>query len=537
MAYKIMFVDDDLLILRRLHQILDWKNLGFDLLPDAANGNIALDLIRNSIPDVIICDINMPGMNGLELIEKLKALYPSIQCILLTVNDSFGCVQRALNIGVNNYLLKPIDPIKLEKIITRILEILNSSREHENYVNTLYNKALLNERMIRDKFLNWLVSGRQMLNEKQILEKFTFYRIPVCGEEFQMIAIHINNSGFWYRAESVANELMQTISKSIEDTLNEFPNCVVFTDPFCQFNILIGHSSKTTPLEPSIEYLCKLLKDSLLFNLNLSVTVFFSRKYSGANNIYRCYYDTKFLSQYTSYVVDKGIISFDEYLKHSFDFETDLDSVRTKTFRLLRAGDKIELFKHIENTLNIPIIRGAFDTFSMLRVDFVMTGLMYLQENRISLQDVFDPHFAPLADIVSLNIPEECSSFLNGYYVEIIDFIQTNKFSSGKYISDKCVELIEKNIASPRLSVKWLSEQIYINDNYLSRLFHKEMGIPLIKFITQKRMATAKNYLDNGCTNLGQVSSLVGFTDSLYFSKCFKKHYGISPSLYIRQML
>lgn len=96
MAYKIMFVDDDLLILRRLHQILDWKNLGFDLLPDAANGNIALDLIRNSIPDVIICDINMPSMNGLELIEKLKALYPSIQCILLTVNDSFGCVQRKL---------------------------------------------------------------------------------------------------------------------------------------------------------------------------------------------------------------------------------------------------------------------------------------------------------------------------------------------------------------------------------------------------------------------------------------------------------
>ena len=530
--YKIMFVDDDALIIRRLHQVLDWKSLGFDILPDASDGVMALRLIPAGLPDVIICDINMPNMDGLELAGKIKESYPQIQCILLTVNDSFGCAQQALNIGVDHYLLKPIEPIKLEKLIQKILVQLNSSRKQENYISSLHDKAVLNERMIRDKFLNWLVSGRQTLDDKQIKEKFGFYQIPLDAGEFQMISIHVNTPGFHDTDGKILEDLMQTATKSIEDTLSDYPNCVVFTDSFYQFNVLLGIRSDSPALGPSIGYLCRLLKDGLLFNLNLPVTVFYSRRYKGASNIYRCYYDTKFLSQYTSSIMDKGILSFDEYMQNAFDSEMDIDAVRTYTFRQLRSGDVKKLSAHLHTTLTLPFSRGAFDTFSMLRIDFVMTGLMFLQENKIALQDIFGRHYAPLADVMELNEPKECVIFLEHYYGEIIRYIQDSKVSSGRRISEKCIELIEQNIASQELSVKWLSSQIYINENYLSRLFRKEMNLPLVKYIMQKRMETARDYLNQGYTNLQQVSRMVGFTDPLYFSKCFKKHYGVAPSQY-----
>lgn len=530
--YKIMFVDDDALIIRRLHQVLDWESLGFEALSDASDGVMALQMIPNNPPDVIICDINMPNMDGLELAAKIKENYPQIQCILLTVNDSFGCAQQALNIGVNHYLLKPIEPTKLETLILKILEQLHSSRKQEDYISSLHDKAILNERMIRDKFLNWLVSGRQTLDEKQIKEKFCFYQIPLDAEEFQMISIHVNTPGFQDTNGKILEDLMQTTTKSMEDTLSDYPNCVVFTDSFYQFNVLLGIPSDTTALGPSIDYLCHLLKDSLLFNLNLPVTVFYSRRYKGASNIYRCYYDTKFLSQYTSSIIDRGILSFDEYMQNAFDSEVDLDAVRTYTFRQLRSSDMQQLSGHLHTTLTRPFSRGAFDTFNMLRIDFVMTGLMFLQENKITLQDVFDRHYAPLADILELNEPEGCIVFLEHYYQEMIGYIQDSKVSSGHRISEKCIELIEQNIASQELSVKWLSSQIYINENYLSRLFRKEMNLPLVKYIMQKRMETARDYLNQGYSNLQQVSRLVGFTDPLYFSKCFKKHYGVAPSQY-----
>ena len=123
--YKIMFVDDDPLIVRRLHQILDWRTLDFEILPDAYDGISALSQLKSAVPDIIICDINMPNMDGLELAAILKEHYPGIHCILLTVNDSFGCAQQALNIGVSHYLLKPIEPESLKNLIQKILSQLD----------------------------------------------------------------------------------------------------------------------------------------------------------------------------------------------------------------------------------------------------------------------------------------------------------------------------------------------------------------------------------------------------------------------------
>ena len=80
--YKILFVDDDPLILRRLHQILDWSSMGFQILPDAADGLAALEIMKNEVPDVMICDINMPNMDGLQLAEQVRDTHPNVQCVM-----------------------------------------------------------------------------------------------------------------------------------------------------------------------------------------------------------------------------------------------------------------------------------------------------------------------------------------------------------------------------------------------------------------------------------------------------------------------
>lgn len=531
--YKIMFVDDDPLILRRLHQILDWKELEFEILPDASDGISALSRLKSAVPDIIICDINMPNMDGLELAAILKEHYPDIHCILLTVNDSFGCAQQALNIGVSHYLLKPIEPGSLKELILKILSQLDSSRKKEDYISVLYSKALLNERMIRDKFLNWLVSGRQTLDEQQLKERFAFYQIPLHGEEYQIIAVHIDSMHFPAPMEKNVDDLMQTAIKCIEDTLSDYPNSVVFTDSFYQCNILMGFERTSGIPGPGVELICRLLRDNLLFDLNLSATIFYSCRYKGLSNIYRCYYETKFLSRYSPSVLDKGILSFEEYMQNAFDMEMDLDSIRSTTFRLLRLGDDSGLDKHVYATLKPTFSRNSFDTFNMLRIDFVMTGLMFLRENKLALQDIFDRHYMPLSDVMELNELEDCARFLRQYFHQILQYIRNNKVSSSRRITEKCVELIEQNLSSPELSVKWLSSQLYMNENYLSRMFRKEMNLPLVKYMMQKKMEAAKKYLDEGYTNLQEVSRLTGFSDPLYFSKCFKKEYGIAPSRYI----
>lgn len=530
--YKIMFIDDDSLILRRLHQILNWKELGFEILPDATDGIAALKQIKELPPDVIVCDINMPEMDGLTLAEQVKKIYPNIQYILLTVNDSFGCAQQALNLGVDHYLLKPIDSEKILEIIQKIKEQMESSQSKMEYLSTLENKALWSEKMIREKFLNWLVTGRQPLSEDELRERLEFYQIPVHAQEFQILSIHLNSFENRVAQMRGAEELIYTAIDTIEDSLCSYSDWVVFSDSFYNINIIWGSGGETELLKPGIDFIGQMIKENLLFQLNLSVTVFYSRRYQGARNLYCCYYETKFLHQYTAPVMDKGVLSFEEYTKSALDASVDFDKLRSDTLKQLRKGDFETLKQHFYAALEDTVRKGSLESFNMLRIDFIMTGIMFLQENKVALQDVFNRHFSPLAEITERDNLEECLLFLEEYFGEILGYIKRHKISSGNRILEKCKELIYENISLQSMSVKWLSTQLYINENYLSRLFKAENGISLNRFIMKQRMEIARRYLDEGSNNLQQISQKVGFSDPFYFSKCFKKEYGIAPSKY-----
>ncbi|MBU9743949.1 response regulator [Lachnospiraceae bacterium ASD3451] len=543
--YKILFVDDDPLILRRLHQILDWSSMGFQILPDAADGLAALEIMKNEVPDVMICDINMPNMDGLQLAEQVRDTHPNVQCVMLTVNDSFGCAQQALNIGVYHYLLKPIEPKKLESLMQKVLEQLNSSRQQDQYVSHLYNKAMVSEKMIRDKFLNWVVSGRQPLSEQQLIDKFRFYRLPIDAREFEIISLHINAFEKHLLDETDIDDLLGTVTKCVEDTLCDYQNCVVFSDSFYHLNILLGSNPRDLSFSQNVRLICQSLREGLLFNLNLPVTIFYSRRYQGYQNIYRCYYDTKFLSKYTQAVMDMGIISFDDYMRASMRNPIDFDSIRSCVLKQLRTGNAGDLAVYVEQTFMGQAVHGKspssgplqaiamdFESFNMLRIDLIMTGMMFLQENKTALADVFDKYYDPLTEVMDRDQPADCIEFICGFYRQILVFVRSGKVSSGRRLAEKCVELIGQNISNPDLNVKWLASQLYVNENYLSRQFHKEFSVPLIKYMGQQRLEIAKNYLDKGYTNLQQVAQMVGFTDPLYFSKCFKKQFGVAPSKY-----
>lgn len=527
-----MFIDDDPLILRRLHQIIDWTSLELEIVDDAMDGISAFRQIAAEQPHIIICDINMPNMDGLTLAQSIKNIYPDIKFVILTVNDSFGCAQQALNIGVDNYLLKPIDPEELTQMVLKIKKTLTSSQEEEYYLNTLKSKAMLSEQMIREKFLNWLVNGRQPLNEEQIRERIAFYQIPLAGQSFQILSVHINSFSTELMLENNIENLIEKAKNTIEDSLYDYQNWVVFSDSFYNLIIIFGFQTGNSLNDPSIELIGQMIRNHLLFHLNLAVTVFFSRRYQGARNLYCCYYDTKFLSQYTPTVMDKGVLSFDEYIHSSLDESFSFDALRSNTLKHLRSGNLQNLIDLVSSTLLHTVELGSIEGFNMIRIDFVMSGIMFLQESRLGLQDIFQKHFSPLAEIMECNDKSSCIAFLTTYFEKILSYISENKISSQRKISEKCIELITENVSYQHMTVKWLASQLYINENYLSRLFKAETGVSLNKFIMKYRMKSAKHYLDDGAQNLQQIASAVGFSDPFYFSKCFKNEYGIAPSKY-----
>ncbi|HCM11961.1 MAG TPA: DNA-binding response regulator [Lachnospiraceae bacterium] len=537
--YKIMFVDDDPLILKRLNHILDWESLGFQIIANASSGEKALALIQKLTPDVVITDINMPNMSGLQLVEKSKSLSDKIKFIMLTVNDSFGCAQQALNIGVYHYLLKPIEKDKLLHLIHTLISNFENSKKQNQYMSNLRDKAILSERMIKDKYLNWLVSGSQPLTDQQIIENFNFYNIPIQADKFEIISIHINKLDTQVSNKQRLLSLIETVIRSVENTLCDYKNCAIFSDSTYNINVLLGFSQEQSIIEQNTEVICQIIRDNLLFEMNLPVTIFYSRKYDGYQNIYRCYYETKYLIKYTQGIMDMGIISYDNFISISLPVSINFDDIRSKTLKYLRANEITSVRAFVYDTISRPFVSSAssnFEYLNIISIDFIMTGIMFLQENKTAIREVFHKYFNPINEISEISNPIERSNFIIHYYEDILNYISANKISSGKSMVKKCMELVEQNISNPSLSVKWLASQLYINENYLSRVFHKEAGIFLIKYINNQRLIKAKYYLDHDYNSMQAVSQMTGFSDPLYFSKCFKKKYGVAPSKYIKMV-
>lgn len=532
--YKIMFVDDDPLVLRKLNQILDWTSLGFEVMASVTDGLQALDVMNTQIPDVMITDINMPNMDGIQLARKIKKAEHPIQLIMLTVNDSFGCAQAALNIGVTHYLLKPIEKNVLSELIYTVLDKLQDSRLHSEYVATLQDKALISEKMIKDKYLNWFVSGRQALSEEQIRNNFRLYNIPIEGSYFEILSIHMNDFAPSFSNDYPLHPLLSAALQCIENTLCNYENCIVFSDSFYHIIVLLGSAQAQPVLKQNPQLIAGSLRDTLLFELNMPVTIFYSRKYKSCQNIFRCYFETKYLSRYTQGIMAMGIISYENFISGSNSGTIDFDAIRSNILRSLRTGDLDRLRIYVDKTINAyaPAAAG-FETYNIMRIDFIMTGILFMQENKANLRDIFDKYFDPLSEIAEKDEPMECIRFIHYFYEQMLIYANNNKISSGKKMVEKCMELIAQNIANPELSVKWLASQLYINDNYLSRQFHKETACSLLKYINNEKLEKARNYLNHGYQNLQTVSKMTGFSDPLYFSKCFKKKFGVAPSIYL----
>lgn len=186
--YKLLIADDESIIRKGLKNVIDWQKLNIEVVGEAEDGEVALNLIEKLKPDIILLDICMPFLNGLELIKKIKDIDKNFIIIIVTGYDEFQYTHEALKLKVFDYLLKPINKEDLKNIILKALQELNKSNERKSYI-TWANKQL-NENLnsLRENFFNNLVSGNiKTLNVKK---EMSFFKIKL-GDNIGIIIIKV----------------------------------------------------------------------------------------------------------------------------------------------------------------------------------------------------------------------------------------------------------------------------------------------------------------------------------------------------------
>ncbi|MDF2513227.1 MAG: putative response regulatory protein [Herbinix sp.] len=500
---NVMLVDDEVLALDYLQNMIDWEQNGYCIVGCATNGKRALDLYEKVKPDIIISDIRMTVMDGLELTIHLKQRNPDIIIILVSAYKDFEYAQRGIQYGVSNYLLKhELCEESLMKELIRVKEKLAEGAKRKK----IYQKY----------FMNQLIYNHTSSEERGTLE---------LGNRLLLMMIHKNNNyykGLYNDSEWISEEL-QMLSAVLEEGIEDKLHYVAYAQ-ITSNNLMVLYRIENTA--------SKYLVSSVI-----------ERKIAGVctklSEIPECWFNII----YSNEIRQSEISSIFRKMSQQIRYAVFWDSCKAYCLDRLPSpelNDKIN-FNELVKELQIAIYEETNGLGGFIQYLFEMTiypgyklgafrELLDLLENLLQELEEKEGISRRILAGEMFKIHD-----IKQYYMECFSdlYVQIHDRESKKY-SKLVVELmryIRKNYRQ-EISLEILGEQFQMNGVYLGQIFRNEVGITFLKYLTNYRVEEAKRLLQKGNMNVSEVAEHVGYKTSQYFSQIFVKAVGITPQEY-----
>ena len=529
--YSVLLVDDEPEIREGIIQKIDWNRYGFEIIGSAENGKDALELAEQKRPDVVMTDVMMPFMDGLELGERLMETMPSVKLILFSGADDFEYVQKALKIKAVEYVLKPIDAVEFSHTLEKLKLLLDGEYEEKRNIELLRQHYFDSIPVLREQFLLGLLDGRI---QKEQLEKNTeLGQIDkeAWGYTTGLLRLEPNQEErtdkfFLNKDEAL---LPTTLKQLADQILAEYGRCVT-----CYYGDMVGVIvSLQQPQDiyrfvTGMDQVCKEMER--VYGLKVTAGVG-----KACHSPMELRYAKKEAQTALSYRVSLGAgqaiyLGDVEPEKNALlQFQGYDETMLVGAIKLGKEEDIKDQVKYIydklkENTLSaeqlqVYLIEVKVSFIKLLQYYDMKAELLFpSQEELYSAQEL--PSLQAIYDWLM----EKC--------LKLSALIKESRSSTQSAITTKAKEYVLENFFNDKLSVDYMSQILHVSPSYFSSLFKKEVGVSFISYLTNVRMEKAVELLDTTDDKSYVIAAKVGYPEANYFSYVFKKQYGISPQRY-----
>lgn len=501
---KVFLVDDEMAIREGIGKSINWNQEGFIYCGDASDGEVALPLIEKTQPDIVITDIKMPFMDGLELSRILRQKMPSVKIIILSGHDEFEYAREAMRIQVTEYCLKPVSSQDLLNVLKKVASKIVEEEISHKRLSALEEQVLQNKSASRDKFLYELCEGS--FSSSEAIKEGATLNINLVSPYYYVIIVESTNE-----------------TNAIDWIENEY-NCLRFNRKSKEsIFIMMGESKQT--LEQESEQIRQRLLEQEENNLSNQFIMGFGKVESRIQGIAFSFSEADEEKSY-SMMIQK----YSSKDPNNIESKKELQNFKRRNLiDFLKFGlesDIPDFVRTYSSYLENSISHSPFTTYYFL-IDFTLTISHYLKE--IEMDEIEVMH--------QINQLEVKASWIR-YYKDVLIYMEEmlslvfsarNKLSS-RYSSSVqlAVDYLNENYWDSQISLQTVGEAVNVSASYLSHMFSQETGKTLIEFLTLTRIEKAKELLKNTNNKTYEIAHEVGFSDSQYFCRTFKKITGLT---------
>ena len=516
MLFKIFIVEDEAVTREGIRDNVDWQASGFEFCGEAADGEMALPLLRTAQPDVLITDIKMPFMDGLQLSRIVRERMPWVKIIILSGHDEFEYAQQAIQLGITDYLLKPITVQNLQNALQKLTVQLDREREEQENLKKLQGQVEENRATLRERLLFKLIVGA--VSPTEVMETGQMLGLDLMARHYLVAILKIELGDI---TDQYEHEEYQQIQNTVIGAVEKNPDALTLKRDWGDLIVIMKGD---TP-----EYLEE-ERDVLLNEIRREVERTRYKLTVGIGGIKQQV--TDICQSFVEALANiQNLAGGDTGSNHALERAELLKVDKSAVENYLRSGVKDE-FDGFFNEYIRPLGGTALKSNLIKNYIFVdvVLAIAKLVNDLGGEVDRVIPELNSM-EIIMSNIKTVEQLREQVYKIVNSALAYRDGLPKGQYknLIRQASEYIEQHYADPDLSLHQVAACVNLSASHFSVVFSQETGRTFKECLTDIRINKAKELLRMTGLRSADIAYQVGYNDPHYFSSVFKKHTGLSP--------
>jgi two-component system response regulator YesN len=525
-VYKVFLVEDEIVAREGIRNTIDWQVAGFEFCGEAPDGEIALPRIEESKPDVLITDIKMPFMDGLQLSRIVREHMPWVKIIILSGHDEFKYAQTALKIGVTEYLLKPVSSEDIIDVLKRVAVLLDQEISERENLKQLRSQAEYSLVLRREQLLLRLVMGG--ISSGDVIEQSQQLGLNLVAQHYLVLLIRIESCDdgrpYDYHEYQRVEEMISDLAGNTTD--------VLLTKRDMEELVLILKGDDPEQLWQEGDFWAELMQKELAGGTTSRLIIETGSPQERLSDIHRSFAEA--LAKARN-LARSSLPTSSQETKQQVELQK-LDHGALEDY--LKFGDlgtfdaffESELCLICESALQSDLVMHYLFLEVFLTIAQFMSDLGDGGDNRIT------PEIQAIEEILQrVTTIEQIRTELEQVISSALAFRNSQANHQRTMIIQRAKAYIDDHFGDPDLQMSYVARKFCLSPSHFSTVFSQEIGEPFRDYLNDLRINRAKELLRTTNITCGEVAHRSGYNDSHYFSTFFKRKTGSTPKQFREQ--